>query len=58
MKNRPSILYPLQNSWPQAGSGVIGELEVPETELEFLKRIKKTFEVGCLRHNKLLGREI
>ena len=27
-------------------------------ELEFLKRIKKTFEVGCLRHNKLLGREI
>ena len=51
-------IYPLQNSWPQAGSGVIGELEVPETELEFLKRIKKTFEVGCLRHNKLLGREI
>ena len=51
-------IYPLQNSWPQAGAGVIGELEVPETELEFLKRIKKTFEVGCLRHNKLLGREI
>ena len=48
----------MQNSWPQAGAGVIGELEVPETELEFLKRIKKTFEVGCLRHNKLLGREI
>ena len=41
-------IYPLQNSWPQAGAGVIGELEVPETELEFLKRIKKTFEVGCL----------
>ena len=34
-------IYPLQNSWPQAGAGVIGELEVPETELEFLKRIKK-----------------
>ena len=51
-------LYPLQNSWAQAGSGVIGELEVPETELEFLKRIKKTFEVGCLKHNKLNGREI
>ena len=51
-------IYPLQNSWVQAGAGVIGELEVPETELEFLKRIKKTFEVGCLRHNKLLGREI
>ncbi len=50
--------YPLQNSWTQAGAGVIGELETPETELEFLKRIKKIFEVGCLRHNKLTGREI
>ncbi len=51
-------IYPLQNSWMQAGAGVIGELDKAETELEFLKRIKKTFEVGCLRHNKLTGREI
>lgn len=51
-------LYPLQNTWRQAGAGVIGELEKPETELEFLKRVKKTFEVECLRHNKLMGREI
>lgn len=50
--------YPLQNSWMQAGAGVIGELDEPETELEFLKRVKKTFEVECLRHNKLTGREI
>ena len=48
-------LYPLQNNWQQAGAGIVGE---PETELEFLKRIKKTFEVGCVRHNKLTGREI
>lgn len=51
-------VYPLQNSWSQAGSGIVGELEEPETELEFLKRIKKTFEVGCLKHNKLTGRLI
>ena len=51
-------LYPLQNTWQQAGAGVIGELEKPETELEFLKRVKKTFEVECLRHNKLMGKEI
>ena len=51
-------IYPLQNTWTQAGSGIIGELDEPETELEFLRRIKKTFEVGCLKHNKLLGREI
>lgn len=50
--------YPLQNEWAQAGAGVIGELEQPEAELDFLRRIKKTFEAGCLKHNKLAGREI
>ena len=40
------------------GSGVIGILEEPDSELDFLKRIKKTFEVECLRHNKLTGRLI
>ena len=52
------ILEVKENAMQQAGAGVIGELEVPETELEFLKRIKKTFEVGCLKHNKFTGREI
>ncbi len=51
-------IYSLQNHWSQVGSGIIGELNVSETELEFLKRVKKTFEVECLRHNKLTGREI
>ncbi|MBQ8889063.1 MAG: Nif3-like dinuclear metal center hexameric protein [Bacteroidaceae bacterium] len=51
-------LYPLKNSWNQVGSGVIGELEEPETELEFLKRVKKLFEVGCVKHSRLTGRLI
>ena len=51
-------LYPLRNDWIQAGAGLIGELEEPEDELGFLNRIKNTFEVGCLRHNKLTGRQI
>lgn len=50
--------YPLQNSWTQVGAGVVGELNEPETETEFLKRIKKTFEVGCVKHNSLNGRLI
>lgn len=50
----PVTLQPVE----QVGAGIVGELEKTETELEFLKRIKKTFEVGCLRHNKLMGREI
>ena len=48
----------LQDDLTQAGAGIVGELDEPETELEFLKRIKKTFEVGCVRHNRLTGREI
>ncbi|EJX03968.1 protein belonging to Uncharacterized protein family UPF0135, NIF3, partial [gut metagenome] len=51
-------LYPLENEWTQTGAGIVGELETPETELEFLKRIKKIFEVECVKHNKLIGKEI
>ena len=51
-------LYLLQNNWQQVGAGIIGDLNAPETELDFLKRIKNVFEVGCLRHNKLPGKEI
>ena len=51
-------LYPIKNTWDQVGSGVVGELEEPETELEFLKRIKKLFEVGCVKHSRLTGRLI
>ena len=50
--------YTIQNKWMQVGAGVIGELEDPETETDFLKRIKKTFEVGCVKHTSLNGRLI
>ena len=50
--------YPLQNSWMQTGAGIVGELDEPETETDFLKRIKKTFEVGCVKHTGLNGRLI
>ncbi len=50
--------YPLSQPWSRAGSGVIGELEEAVAETEFLRHVKKTFEVACLRHNKLTGRVI
>ena len=50
--------YPLANTWNQVGAGIIGELKEPETETDFLKRIKKTFEVGCVKHSRLNGRLI
>lgn len=40
------------------GAGVIGELQESVTETDFLRYIKKVFEVECLRHTKLTGREI
>ena len=51
-------LYPLQNSWLQAGSGVVGELEEPESERAFLLRIKELFHAGRLCHSTLTGRTI
>ena len=53
------ILEPKGGEWGmEAGSGVIGELGEPETESDFLHRVKKLFEVECLQHNRLNGREI
>lgn len=50
--------YALQNTWNQVGAGIIGELSEPETETEFLKRVKKIFEVGCVKHSRMNGRLI
>ena len=53
------VLEPKGGEWgTEAGAGVIGELDEPETETDFLHRVKKLFEVECLQHNKLTGREI
>ena len=51
-------LYPLQNSWMQAGAGVIGTLPQPEEEETFLRRIKDLFQVGCVKHSRFHGKPI
>ncbi|KAA6328695.1 hypothetical protein EZS27_022430 [termite gut metagenome] len=51
-------LYSVVNLWMQVGAGVTGYLEKPEAELDFLKRIKRIFNVGCLKHNEPSGRLI
>ncbi len=50
--------YSLSQSWNQVGAGVIGDLPESAAETEFLRQVKKVFEVPCLRHNKLTGRII
>lgn len=51
-------IYPLQNEWSSAGSGIIGELENETDELELLKSIKKIFNVGCVKHTALRGKPV
>lgn len=51
------ILAPNDND-SSSGSGVIGTLKNAETETDFLQKVKKIFEVECLMHNRLRGREI
>jgi dinuclear metal center YbgI/SA1388 family protein len=43
----------LENENQHLGMGMIGELENPEKTISFLKRIKKIFHCGCIRHSEL-----
>ncbi len=51
-------IYPLENNYDQVGSGMYGVLENQEDEHAFLKRIKELFEVGTIKHTKLLNKPI
>lgn len=51
-------LYPLLNKNPRAGIGMVGYLKNPEVEEEFLERVKKIFNTGCIRHTSYLGKKI
>lgn len=50
--------YPLDNTWGQAGSGVVGELPESEDELSFLQRVKDLFHVDCIKHSAFTGKQI
>jgi putative NIF3 family GTP cyclohydrolase 1 type 2 len=51
-------LIPLQNEWHEVGSGLVGELEIAENELDFLNRLKSAFNVPTIRYTQLLDRKI
>lgn len=48
----------LENELARVGSGMVGELEKPEEEISFLKKIKKRMNTGCIRHTKPIGKKI
>ncbi|MDP3180285.1 MAG: Nif3-like dinuclear metal center hexameric protein, partial [Bacteroidota bacterium] len=51
-------IYPLDNENNQSGIGMIGELETPMAEMDFLKKLKETFQCKVIRHTQLLGHDI
>jgi dinuclear metal center YbgI/SA1388 family protein len=51
-------IYPLANTYHQAGSGMVGELPEPVSETIFLKNLKKVFTAKVIRHSGLLNKKI
>lgn len=51
-------LYPLENSLPGAGMGMIGNLPEPMPESDFLALLKERFHAGVIRHTLLSGKKI
>ncbi len=51
-------IYPLENSYMQAGAGLSGELTLPLGESEFLLKLKETFHIPVIRHSPLRNRPV
>jgi len=51
-------IYPLANSNPLTGAGMIGEYKDALSEQDFLALIKKSLGTGVIRHSRLLGKPI
>jgi dinuclear metal center YbgI/SA1388 family protein len=51
-------LVPLENEFNTIGAGMIGELEIPVDEVDFLNSVKGLFGCNMIRHTALLNRKI
>lgn len=51
-------IYALENTNPMVGAGMVGELEQAVEEGEFLKHLKKTLNLSCIRHTSLNGQKV
>jgi dinuclear metal center YbgI/SA1388 family protein len=51
-------IIPLANTNKTVGAGMIGELETSMNELDFLQFLKKQMQLSCIKHSKLIGKEI
>ncbi|HAJ99874.1 MAG TPA: Nif3-like dinuclear metal center hexameric protein [Bacteroidales bacterium] len=51
-------IYMLENKYPEAGFGMIGELEIPMPEHDFLELIKNSLQIPYLRHSAFCNKNI
>ena len=51
-------IYDLKNTHQNIGLGMVGELEKPLSEIEFLQLVKTKMQCGGIRHSTLLGKSI
>lgn len=51
-------LFPLRNSHPGIGSGLLGELKEPMAEQDFLAMLKAAFDVPAIRHTPLRNKPV
>ncbi|MDY6799921.1 MAG: Nif3-like dinuclear metal center hexameric protein [Bacteroidota bacterium] len=51
-------IYPLENKFEKAGSGIIGELATEIPEIEFLEQVKKLFKAQCIRYTTLFNKPV
>lgn len=51
-------LYSLDNAYPKAGAGMIGELTSTMDPAQFLAHLKHAMQTACIRHTRFTGQEI
>ena len=51
-------IYPLKNVFTQSGAGLIGELEQPMDQPQFLELVKKSLEIPVIRHSDFISTKI
>lgn len=51
-------LSPITNNYPEVGAGLIGELDSPQEELDFLYHVKSKMQVQVIRHTVFTGKKV
>ncbi len=51
-------IFSLENEHKQVGAGMIGELETPMNETDFIQHIKQNLKTPVVRHTALLGKPV